>query len=146
MTGSELRTRREALGLSIEDLAREFDTLPTFIETRESFDQVPDGRIVELALDQIEAQREDEELDQRVEETLARSKAALDRSKAISDGRLKLPPAPDQALIMAAQEAVQVIGKSIEIMRHKGELPRTLQGLTAVQERLKAAIEGALKI
>jgi hypothetical protein len=140
MTGNELRERREALGLSAVDLGDALDT--DLIELWESFDEVPSSRILELALDQIEDQQSTAEHDA----LMARVAAATARTEQILRGRRIDPPAADQALILAAQQAVQVIGKSIEIMRHKGELPQTLKALQESHEVLNKAIEGALGI
>jgi transcriptional regulator with XRE-family HTH domain len=138
MTGSELKQRREALGFTNEDLANAFDITIDVIELWESFDHVPDGRIVKLALDHLDELADDREGDAAHDALMTRVQAAL------SGPKPEPVSAPDQALIIAAQNTVQVIDQSIAIMRHKGELPQTLKGLTNSREQLSRAIEGAL--
>lgn len=77
---------------------------------------------------------------------MARVQASTIRTDQILAGRHVDPPAPNQALIMAAQDTVQVIDLSIASMRHKGELPQTLKSLTQSRERLNRVIEGALGV
>jgi transcriptional regulator with XRE-family HTH domain len=148
MTGKELSCRREALKLTQYDLAEEFGCTEKEIEDWEA-GRSPYGenlpRLVDLAIDQldyIETRVSDEEIDA----TLAAAAAAVARSEAVITGRHKIPPAPDQALIAAAQRAAETMQIAITNAASQGLLPRTVEHLKVSKQRLERAIEVALGI
>jgi transcriptional regulator with XRE-family HTH domain len=134
MTGNELKRRREALGLSVEQIAARLGCQTQEIKVWESWDkgEIYFGypQMLELALDRLDSLNDQAKSDAEIEEVLSKTAVEI----ATTD------PNEEQTLIAEARKTIETLQQAIANANKQNVLPHTVRLLSERKQGLQDAL------